>query len=359
MQGLHLDEGIHQVDHLGPLCAGLGVPILLTDPFQSDLSKKYYPDLDVRLVDREAFLPENLSKTSDILLLSNFLKKTDFQALFQSSGKKMRSIYCPHGNSDKGSTYYWMEHFAHEDCVLLYGERMIDFLKEKNVFDSIENYVITGNYRLLYYLKHQEFYAKIVQDEVAIKLNPKKKTILYAPTWNQEDTSFFTAFSYVLDGLPEEYNLVVKLHPGLLIHHLGTVLRMVSKYQGRKNILFLDDFPPIYPVLDFVDIYIGDMSSIGYDFLYFNKPMYFLHNQIEASKYPFYLYQAGVVISSHEYVSLYSTIENTLSFDAHVFSEKRRAMYAYTFGNLKSFEDIRKDITLTINSNFNMNKFIN
>jgi CDP-glycerol glycerophosphotransferase (TagB/SpsB family) len=259
--------------------------------------------------------------------------------------KKIRSVHCPHGNSDKGHSYRWMERFAEEDIVFLYGKRMINFLKEKGVFDQIERYVITGNYRYLYYRSRKAYYDALVHQEVFSSLDPKKKTILYAPTWNQGETSFFSAFAHVCDGLPEGYNLIVKLHPAIEIANYGVIYRIISSYEGRHNILFLKDFPLVYPLLDKVDIYLGDMSSVGYDFLHYNRPMFFLDESsrlVDTSHY--YLFQAGIKIAPADYPTLYQVIAAHLPDDQARFGKIRRQMYEETFGSERSFEAIGQDL---------------
>lgn len=332
--GLHFNEAIHHLDHLGPLCAGLEIPLFLNDRRQLELGKKYYPHLDLQLVEESLDLPEQLSLLADTFIYSNFCGESDFSEYFKSTGKKVRSLYCPHGNSDKGLHYYWMENFQKEAFVLVYGQRMLDFLEEKRV--RLKNYVVVGNYRLSYYLQNREFYKKLVEEEVCFP--NKQKTLLYAPTWNVEDTTFFSSLSSVLDCLPDHYNLIVKLHPMLFNTHLGFLIQLQAKYEKRRNLLFLNDFPLIYPLLDLVDVYIGDMSSIGYDFLYFNKPLFFLSNNQELSaSSP--LHQRGVVLYRDTYDTLYSRLEESDHFE-----EKRKELYLHTFGEHQSFDQIKNKI---------------
>ena len=95
---------------------------------------------------------------------------------------------------------------------------MFDFLKRKNVFDSLKAHVITGNYRHLFYLQHRAFFDAIAEREIKRHLR-EGKTILYAPTWRdyEKSSSFFDAIHLMIETLPDHYNLIVKLHPNLLL----------------------------------------------------------------------------------------------------------------------------------------------
>ena len=77
------------------------------------------------------------------------------------------------------------------DAVLLYGDLLIEMLKDLNIWTSLSNYAVVGNYRLRFYQKYRSFYDSLVVKEVS--LDKKKRTLLYAPTWRDADgaASFF------------------------------------------------------------------------------------------------------------------------------------------------------------------------
>jgi hypothetical protein len=343
-------KGIHLVDHIGVVCIGMDIPLLFTDEQDYLIARRYYPELNALLVDDRDVAPDRLTENYDILFSPNYCDRTLFKDLFgpaeERHGKQMRWVYCSHGNSDKGQAYYLMEMYAEEDIVLLYGQRMMDFLKEKDVFHQLQHFVVTGNYRFPYYRKHRAFYDAIVEEEIFSRLPKKKKAILYAPTWNREDTSFFSACASLCDNLPDDYNLIVKVHPEMESENYGAVYRMLSRYEDRANILFLRNFPPIYPLLARIDIYVGDMSSIGYDFLAFNKPMFFLNEYARGPnrRNDFFLFRCGVDVAPSNYDSLYSLIEESCLSDQERFSKIRQETYLHTFGEERPFADIRAEL---------------
>lgn len=343
-------KGIHLVDHIGVVCIGMGIPLLFTDEQHYRIALRYYPELDARLVEERDVAPDRLTENYEVIFSPNYCDRTLFKHLFgpaeEMYGKQMRWVYCSHGNSDKGQAYYLMEMYAEEDIVLLYGQRMINFLKEKEVFHQLQHFVVTGNYRYPYYRKHSAFFDAIVEEEVFSKLPKGKQTILYAPTWNREDTSFFSACAMMCDNLPEEYNLIVKIHPEIESENYGAVYRMLCRYENRTDILFLRDFPLIYPLLAKVDIYVGDMSSIGYDFLLFDKPMFFLNEYAQRSdqKNDFFLFRCGIEVPPSRYGCFYPLMEEKILSDQETFSQIRRQTYLHTFGEERAFDDIRAEL---------------
>lgn len=342
-------EGIpHVIDHLAVVCVIMGIPFFLLDEIDERLTKKFYPEVDARMMDYQDFNPEFLIANYDVVFVSDRLDRDNFRKIYlqleQKHGKRMRYVFCPHGFSDKVA---YFKECANEDIILIYGQNMLDLFAYCGVTQKLHSSVIVGNYRYTYFKKHQEFYKKIVQQEVFSKFDKARRTILYAPTWldGELSTSFFDATCILLDHLPPDYNMIVKVHPRLELDDAPLYYRILGRYEKHRNILFLKDFPPVYPLLAHTDIYIGDMSSVGYDFLTFNRPMFFLTkpqpSQKERNRF---LYKCGVEIPLEEYTKSYKIIENNLQHDAVQFSKTREEIYRYTFGEERPFSKIKKEI---------------
>jgi len=327
----------HYLDHLGPLCSLLGIPLCVTEQSIFTLAQEFYPSLDLRLetyLSMGTYLIENF----DILFHCSVRQLFDDAFFFVQKlhNKKIHTIWCPHGNSDKGNITYFMEALQEERSALIYGEKMRDMLKTKGVLDKWHSYAITGNYRLSYYLKNQFFYKNLVTYKIERKLPANKKTILYAPTWDdfEKSSSLYDAYKYIINELPQEYNLIIKIHPNLYGQDPAKVERILGYCEGKDSILWLEDFPSIYPLLDFIDIYIGDASSIGYDFVTFNKPMVLLNqNNRIADKDPgLYLYRCGIEIRRNQYPDVYKILSAYLPTDGAHFENIRKTTTEYTFG---------------------------
>lgn len=347
--GLLYGPALYHLDHLAVVCLLMEIPLIVTEKEIEELARRYYPHLEVEYHNYIP-LPEYLVKTYDIIFYC--IPRDTFDEIFffaqKLLQKKIHTIWCPHGNSDKGHTIFFMEALKKETIALLYGKKMVDFLIRKHVYEQLKAHVLTGNLRYVFYKREKEFYDRIVAKEVTGKMTKGEKILLYAPTWQdyEHSSSFFDACPLLIEKLPKEYNLIVKLHPNLLLREGIKTEEILWRYEDRPNVLFLKEFPPVYPLLDLVDIYIGDMSSIGYDFLAFNKPLFFLNqNQRDPQTDPgLYLYRCGTEIRPEEYKNIYTIIERHLPTDAADFSSPRKETYEYTFGKEKNWSVLREQI---------------
>ena len=264
--GLIFDDSRHYIDHLGPFCALQGWPLIVCEGEVADLARRYYPNLEIIEMNRWD------------LKLPDCVVACDPRSLIESavpSDPNRKLLWLPHGNSDKG----WKNPIfkpLHKEAVLVYGQKMIDFMHKQNAFPET---IRIGNFRFHYWMQHQKFYEKILEKE--IRLPKAQTTYLYAPTWNDPEGngSFWEMLPLLISSLPDKNNLIVKIHPNTQIQFAPEIERLIGQHAARKNIFFLTEFPPIYPLLSLCDVYIGDMSSIGYDFLYRKCPMYFLINE--------------------------------------------------------------------------------
>ena len=344
----------HHLDHLAPICELLNIELIVTEEHLLASAKKYYPFIDTHYFgyDENA---ERLIRAFDVIFCC--IPRLMFDEVFFFAQhllqKKVHTIWCPHGNSDKGHHSYFMKALENEEVALVYGKKMIDFLIEKKAFHQLKAAIQIRNLRYNHYLNHNKHYQALLFDEVTRKLPSSPRTILYAPTWQdvEKNTSFFDATPHLIEKLPEHYNLIVKLHPNLSTLEEIKLNLLIEAHQDKPNLLFVKQFYPIYPLLDFVDLYVGDMSSIGYDFLTFNKPLFFLNqqNRNQATDPALYLTRCGTMISPESYPSIYDIIDDTLPHDTEKFATTRKAVYEYTFGKAKNKEQLKKEILNSFN----------
>lgn len=352
--GLNPASQIHYTDHLAVVCIIMGIPLLFLEEPDYRIGVKYYPGLTARLEEYSNVTPEYLIQHYDVFFMSDLWDRRTLHEKYAAYEKKykktLRNVHCPHGFSDKG---FYLQKCAMEDITLLYGQNMIDQLKHHGVFKDLNQYVISGNYRYTYFKQHRNFYDAIIEKEVFGQFDKKQTTILYAPTWLdlEESTTFFDAYEHILGSLPDDFNLIVKLHPRLELDDTPMFYRIMGKYEKRKNILFLKDYPLVYPLLARSDIYLGDMSSIGYDFLPFNKPMFFLNKQQRDPKVDrgLFLFRCGIEVPANQFGDLYNIIEKSLPKDKKSFTDIRQEVYRYTFGEEKAFETIKQEIIAAYN----------
>lgn len=305
--GLIYDDSRHYIDHLAPFCALLGWPLIVCEEAVADLSRRYYPDLQV------------IQKPALQLQLPPQIVACDTRPLLRAAfpNQTFQSLWLPHGNSDKGTKSSYFEALREEEYALVYGQKMIDFMREKQVAPKT---IRIGNFRWQYYLKHQSFYQKFA-------LPKGKQTFLYAPTWDDYEgsSSFWTAFPHLANSLPKDCYILVKLHPNTLRKFEVELEILMGRYAERKNIHFLPEFPPIYPLLNLCDAYIGDRSSIGYDFLKFDRPLFFLNADPDL-----YLSRCGTPIKPDQF---------NFRLQDHLSSIRKEA-YEYTFDPNPQWEEL-------------------
>ncbi|MBS0604745.1 MAG: CDP-glycerol glycerophosphotransferase family protein [Verrucomicrobia bacterium] len=347
--GLIYGPELHHLDHLAPLCCFMNIPLIVTEQKIAALAERFYPGIQIILCDYLA-VAEQLVSHFDIVFYS--MPRDLFDEVFffaqKLIQKRVHAIWCPHGNSDKGNSIFYMEALRKEEAALVYGKQMIDFLQRKGVYDQLKGHVVTGNYRHQFYLDHKAFYDPIVEREVLRKLPKAEKTLLYAPTWQdyEKSSSFFDAAQPLVEKLPAKHNLIVKLHPNLILQEEFKVEELIEKYEDLNNVLFLTEFPAVYPLLNIVDVYIGDMSSIGYDFLALDRPMFFLNQNSRDPKADsgLYLFRCGVEVSPEQYGDIHGVIDRYFQFELRNFSEIRKEVFAYAFGHPKSLESLKTEI---------------
>lgn len=346
--GLNVSSQIHYNDHLAPICIVMGIPLMLTDENMAQEVRRLYPGIDVLEEDWLSISPQYVFEHYDVFFQSDPWHRHDFYSKFRelekASNKIIRNVHCPHGFSDKVS---WFKQSVWEDILLYYGDNMMDLFKTIGIEEHLNATVRTGNYRYLYYRKHQAFYDQLIEEDLLYQLDRSKPTILYAPTnlLELESASFLHA-NDIFEKLPSDYNLIVKIHPNMEYKDIPLIQATLGKHDSRKNILFVRDYPLIYPILARSDIYVGDMSSIGYDFLAFNRPMFFLNQHRRDIKQDrnLFLYRCGFEVMPEQYKDFYHILESQLPYDKERYSSIRQEVYRYTFGDEIPFENLKKAI---------------
>jgi CDP-glycerol glycerophosphotransferase (TagB/SpsB family) len=233
----------------------------------------------------------------------------------------MRLVFCPHGQSDKGFKAPLLAPYAAQDIVLVYGPLLIQMLKELHIWPRIQQHLVVGNYRLQFYQKYRAFYDAILEREAPI--DRKKKTLLYAPTWKDADeaSSFFQQAAKVIRELPQDWNLIFKVHPLLEQRDPAHFYRIAAQAEQKENVFFIDECPLIYPFLERADLYLGDASSVGYDFLYFERPLYFFPTDT-----PGRIRRCGRVIDPNQ--NLYLQLERE-----NIWMREQNQLYRFAFGD--------------------------
>ncbi|MEX0961232.1 MAG: CDP-glycerol glycerophosphotransferase family protein [Simkaniaceae bacterium] len=320
---------IHHLDHLATLASILQIPLIVTEEEIEKAAKRHYPSLVTYFYD-PLMAPKEIVKKYDFVFSS--LPIDLFNEIFfvsmQMLQKKLLSIWVPHGQSDKGSFSPFYEALYKESIALVYGERMIDQFKSAKLLDKISHIIEVGNYRLDYYQQHKSFYDKLISNTLLKSLDPKKRTLLYAPTWqDREDScSLFHLGPQLINNISANFNLIIKLHPNTLLSDLPAIESLKGLAEKKENIHFLASFSPIYPLLGLTDLYLGDMSSIGYDFLAFDRPLILINHHMR-EKQP--LSEAALTLTPSDF----DHIEDFFYSDQPQLQKNRQNLYKKTFSS--------------------------
>lgn len=324
------------LDHISPLASLLQIPLIVKEEENVLLTSKYYPEVEMRHWPDLEFRFRELAAEFDALLECNYWwpqTKQAFRSLWQ---KEMQLIFCPHGQSDKGYGAPSLAPYAFQEAVLLYGDLLKEMLVELKLWNETSHAFI-GNFRFLYYQKHRARLDATAEAEIFSHLPSSNRTLLYAPTWKDDDQSstYFEFGERVVRETPSNWNLIVKIHPLLPQKDPSLFYRLSLEREKKQNVLIVDQFPFIYPILSKIDAYLGDYSSVGYDALVFEKPMFFLKRSHILSPR---LHSCGTLLNPLE--PLFQSIERHLP-KAHSFLPLQRALLQKAFAPVK---DVRQAI---------------
>lgn len=308
------------LDHLMPICHLMEVPIHCADEWVATCALQFYPKIEV--------VNDDLSTYQTFYVVEPCRlheKSIQFEQFFHTG--EFKTVAGFHGNPDKFREIFWIERYVDEDVILIYGQHLIDYLKEKGVWDRLKKTVRIGNLRYAFYKQHQDFFDSVASPHLFP--DKQRKTLLWAPTWSYGHTAdaspFFEIYPMVLDTIPEAYQMFVKLHPYMFRLFPEKVAELKQEYE---HVNFIGEIPLIYPFLNQVDIYLGDYSSVAYDFLSFNRPIFFLGGK-----------QAEWGIKVEDPTRLFQEVEQPDRL-----ADARQKIYEYVFGEEVPMEKIKQEL---------------
>ena len=327
--GILIGTPRHHYDHIASFCVYTGTPLLVSDVVAQEELERLYPGLLVLYKDLDELPAFALTNFKAFVSCSPrpFLLQY-FGYASETLGKPFLSIFLHHGNSDKGYASALMEGMQYETHTLIYGRKMEEFMKEKKVFSQLHGVATIGNFRERVFTLYRKHFESL------LSFTKTKKTVLFAPTWEDSENScsFFDAINHLLSNKPQNISLLIKPHPNTVEQHTSEM----EVLQGGlpKDVHFITDFPPVYTLLNLADVYIGDMSSVGYDFLTYNRPMFFLNkNKRDPATDPgLALFHCGDILYPSSFDAVYEIIEDPQIDKKHL----RHKMYLHTFDQAPS-----------------------
>jgi hypothetical protein len=201
--------------------------------------------------------------TYDLVITPSFLRA-------EERSDRTQAVQIFHGMSDKPFTYE--RDFSNYLLCLCVGQRQADRLLQTPCNQTM-NWTLIG-------------YPKFDHPPTAAPLfDNDRKTVIYCPTWRKENISSIEIFldhPDLITQLTQVYNLVVKPHPNIFnpdrqFYDQSIVDRLyqLSSLPNTKLIRSGN----VMPWYAQADLFIGDISAAGYEWLYYNKPMLFLNPQ--------------------------------------------------------------------------------
>ncbi|NJM77076.1 MAG: hypothetical protein HC852_16425 [Acaryochloridaceae cyanobacterium RU_4_10] len=240
--------------------------------------------------------------TYDLVVTPSFLRA-------EERTDRTKAVQIFHGMSDKPFTYE--RDFSTYLLCLCVGQRQTDRLLQTPCNKTMK-FKLIG-------------YPKFDCPPTATPLfENEKKTIIYCPTWRKEDISSIEIFLNdldVIDRLTQDYNLIVKPHPNIFNPDRQFYDQsIVDRLHQIPNIKLIQS-GNVMPWFAQADLFIGDISAAGYEWLYYNKPMVFLNPQpsiLQASAdvtSMTYLWQCGDVCD--EMGQLKQLVDKNIECDRH------------------------------------------
>jgi hypothetical protein len=331
----------HHVEHLAPWCELLDMPLLLAESPALDVIPALdaiaadYPGVRIErmpgivLPDRLDVLAHAIAARSPrTIFYSELFPRLLLRALFGGRRDTPRVVYVPHGFSEKRQD--WAAATVLQDVAVLYGQAAVDQLAALGVSAYLGSHIRSGNLRRSYHARHAVFFRARAAS-LGLDTASAGRTLLYAPTWQDAigSSSFFAAFAAFVDGLPAGWRLVVKLHPHLE-RDPGAVDALAARARGR-DVHLLRAKGLCFPFLDLADAYVGDMSSLAYDYLAYGRPMFFTNptagTAVDAAESR--LFGCGTVVPPDRYGDLYRLVDDAWDDDAERHGAARAALDAY------------------------------
>ena len=223
-----------------------------------------------------------------------------------------RAVQVFHGMSDKPFTYARDLH-DYELCLCV-GQRQLERLL-LNPANRRMRWALIG-------------YPKFDRIEAVPRTGANERPrVIYCPTWRKGELSSLERFlpaRPVVERIVDRFDLWVKPHPNLLDPARPYYdAQLVEELQELATIpgVELIEGGNVMPWFAAADLYLGDISASGYEWLYFNRPMVFLNprpGELRPSDRftsRTYLWQCGRVCDEPD--ELPRALTNALATDPH------------------------------------------
>lgn len=265
----------------------------------------------------DLFTADRCIDDCDLVLTPSFLRPEDRPGCGKGD---VQIVQIFHGMSDKPFTYE--RDFRGYALCLCAGQRQLDRLRRYEHNRHMRSAMIG--------------YPKFdVIPAVSPLFRNERKTLIYCPTWRKGGISSIERFldnTTVLSALADRYNLIVKPHPNIFNADRPCFSQLIVDRLETLPGIQLVRAGNVMPWFSQADLFIGDISAAGYEWLYFNRPMVFLNPQPENLRVSqdvealTYLWQCGAVCDDSVHLS--AAVEGALANDTY--AAAREAILHYS-----------------------------
>ena len=119
-------------------------------------------------------------------------------------------------------------------------------------------------------------FHKTARDAYQGQLDPRKKTILYAPTWG--GLSSYKKFADAISSLSDEFNIIIKIH-----HNSQRAGAKFLQSVSKKFAVTCDARHDIVALLSISDLLISDYSGALFDAIYCRVPVVLLQSLTDSN----------------------------------------------------------------------------
>ncbi|GAB4186959.1 MAG: hypothetical protein Tsb0015_05210 [Simkaniaceae bacterium] len=262
ISSFHFGTSQKSLDHLSSFSAYLSLPLYLADKELFQNIHNQYPNLDCRYYTEEeiatSFLQENDAAVT--ALPSNMLNNI-FEFSQNLLNKKLLSIWFPENLPESSFSS------DQEMASLATGQLAYAALRKM----QIEKILIVGNIKYAFYAENKDFYETKLQSRLKA-LNKKLFTIFIASSWMTD----FDFFQFIKEKI-KNYNFIIPVN-SLQIKANTDLQNFINDFTDFSNILFIQDFIPMHPLMAQSDIYLGEINELAYDYLIYDNPIVLTHH---------------------------------------------------------------------------------
>jgi hypothetical protein len=237
-----------------------------------------------------------------------------YDNVFRQLGVRTFWAFTNHGLENRGFTH---PHIKDYDLIVIAGEGELGRLESR--VGKLNNYIIAGYSKFDYFYYHHQAPLQLFRDS--------RPVVIYNPHFDEAQTSFFDKGQELLQALDAcaKFNVIFMPHPDLF----RRFPKDMDKIRGLSSTVFSERTRINLDYMASADIYITDVSSSVFEWLYFNKPTLFFNVKKEnKDKYP--AWALGRVVE--DVPEMLGAIEDSLR-GPDEFEFQRKNMFSETFSN--------------------------